>query len=119
MLCALLTFELLTPTRLHQTASQRVGSAPRSDLPQVKSIPDAALFNNVFDFEELTEFEARVRRHLGMQESETVDLRLSQNRRVRYRTGLRGWCFIQAGTRGDGETGEDVTPMLELFEIFH
>ena len=109
---ALLTFEAAHPDQVApDSPSQRVGSAPRSDLPQVKHRFPMLSLNNVFDLDELTEFEARVRRHLGMQESETVDFTLEPKIdglgiELVYEDGV----LIQAGTRGDGETGEDVTP---------
>ena len=109
---ALLTFEAAHPDKVApDSPSQRVGSAPRSDLPQVKHRFPMLSLNNVFDLEELTEFEARVRRHLGMQENETVDFTLEPKIdglgiELVYEDGV----LIQAGTRGDGETGEDVTP---------
>ena len=109
---ALLNFEAAHPDKVAaDSPSQRVGSAPRSDLPQVKHRFPMLSLNNVFDLDELTEFEARVRRHLGMQENETVDFTLEPKIdglgiELVYEEGV----LIQAGTRGDGETGEDVTP---------
>ena len=91
--------------------SQRVGSAPRSDLPEVRHRFPMLSLNNVFDRAELREFENRIRRHLGMSEEELVDFTLEPKIdglgiELVYEDGV----LVQAGTRGDGEVGEDVTP---------
>jgi len=95
----------------------------RPDSPSLKvGAPAAARFapvehgvpmlsiDNAFDDEALLEFEARVRRFLRVPEDEPVAFTaepkidgLSAN--LRYVRGR----LVQAATRGDGRTGEDVT----------
>lgn len=95
----------------------------RPDSPSLKvGAPAAARFapvehgvpmlsiDNAFDDEALVEFEARVRRFLRLPEDEPVAFTaepkidgLSAN--LRYARGR----LVQAATRGDGRTGEDVT----------
>lgn len=108
----LLDFEASNPNSIApDSPSLRVGAPPRSDLPQVQHRHPMLSLNNVFDWDELAEFEGRVRRHLGMQEDESVEFTLEPKIdglgiELVYVDGV----LVQAGTRGDGETGEDVTP---------
>jgi DNA ligase (NAD+) len=85
----------------------RVGSAPLPEFGQVThSVPMLSL-NNGFDDEEIVHFDRRVREGLDCATVEyAVDLKfdgLAIN--LRYENGL----LVQAATRGDGATGEDVT----------
>lgn len=95
--------ELITP----DSPSQRVGGQPLKQFSEVKhSIPMLSL-NNVFDAQELEDFNKRVVERLHVQDVEYVaepkldGLAIS----LRYEDGL----LIIAATRGDGQTGEDVT----------
>lgn len=108
----LLEFEKLNPEHIApDSPSQRVGAPPRSDLPQVQHQHPMLSLNNVFDLVELTEFENRVRRHLGMPDTEALDFTLEPKiDGLGIALLYEGGVLIQAGTRGDGETGEDVTP---------
>jgi len=85
----------------------RVGAAPLPDFRQVThSVPMLSL-NNAFADEDIDNFDRRVREGLGAQEAlycaelKFDGLAIS----LRYEDGV----FVQAGTRGDGATGEDVT----------
>jgi DNA ligase (NAD+) len=108
--------ELRTP----DSPTQRVGGAPSGQLAEVRHSSPMLSLNNVFSFDELRAFDARVRRLLGMDEEEAQrDLRYIAELKidglavaVRYRSGR----FMQGATRGDGSTGEDVTPNLRTIE---
>lgn len=88
--------------------TQRVGGKPLPQFEQVRhSLPMLSL-NNAFGDEEVTAFDRRVRD--GLQVTEEVEystelkfdgLAIS----VRYEDGI----LVQAATRGDGSTGENVT----------
>ncbi|HEY0062418.1 MAG TPA: NAD-dependent DNA ligase LigA [Telluria sp.] len=85
----------------------RVGAAPLPEFKQVThSVPMLSL-NNAFADEDIEHFDRRVREGLGAQEAlycaelKFDGLAIS----LRYENGV----FVQAGTRGDGATGEDVT----------
>ncbi|MES2317221.1 MAG: NAD-dependent DNA ligase LigA [Pseudomonadota bacterium] len=85
----------------------RVGAAPLPEFKQVThSIPMLSL-NNAFADEDIENFDRRVREGLGVVQADYASelkfdgLAIS----LRYENGV----FVQAGTRGDGATGEDVT----------
>lgn len=87
--------------------TQRVGAQPLAAFKQIKhSIPMLSL-DNAFSDEEITDFDRRVRDRLGEEsilytaEPKLDGLAVS----ILYRDGV----LTQASTRGDGETGEDIT----------
>jgi DNA ligase (NAD+) len=85
----------------------RVGAAPIPEFKQVThSVPMLSL-NNAFSDDDVDNFDRRVRESLGAVQVEYAcelkfdGLAIS----LRYENGV----FVQAATRGDGTTGEDVT----------
>ncbi|MCG2584072.1 NAD-dependent DNA ligase LigA [Massilia sp. TS11] len=85
----------------------RVGATPIAEFQQVThSVPMLSL-NNAFSDEDIDNFDRRVREGLDRLEVEyAAELKfdgLAIN--LRYEDGV----FVQAATRGDGTTGEDVT----------
>jgi DNA ligase (NAD+) len=90
--------------------TQRVGSAPLPEFAEVRHRTPMLSLGNAFDEEEVRAFDRRVRETLGVDEVEYAaepkfdGLAIS----LTYRGGL----FLQGATRGDGATGEDVTPNL-------
>ncbi|TCP40953.1 NAD-dependent DNA ligase LigA [Rhodovulum marinum] len=90
--------------------SDRVGAAPSEGFAKVRHERRMLSLGNAFEAEEITEFDARIRRYLGLgpeaellytAEPKIDGLSLS----LRYERGR----LVQAATRGDGETGENVT----------
>jgi DNA ligase (NAD+) len=90
-----------------ESPTQRVGAKPLDSFSVIKHAIPMLSLNNAFDEEEMTAFNRRVRETL---EQETIDyvgetkldgLAIS----LVYVEGV----LIQAATRGDGATGEDVT----------
>jgi DNA ligase, NAD-dependent len=108
--------ELLTP----DSPTQRVGGAPAGVLTEVRHSTPMLSLNNAFSFDELKAFDARARRLLGLSDEEAAQqLRYVCELKIdglaislRYERGR----FIQGATRGDGSTGEDVTPNLRTIE---
>lgn len=106
------TLEAAYPAlRTPDSPSQRVGSAPIGDLPPVTHDPPMMSLANAMDDGEFSAFYERMAKELGSFElvSEpkfdglSIDL-------VYERDDESGQCLlIQASTRGDGTTGEDVT----------
>jgi DNA ligase (NAD+) len=85
----------------------RVGAAPIPEFKQVThSIPMLSL-NNGFSDEDVENFDRRVRDGLGATEVDyAAELKFDGLAiSLRYEDGV----FVQAATRGDGTTGEDVT----------
>ena len=85
----------------------RVGAAPIPEFKQVTHTVPMLSLNNGFSDEDVENFDRRVREGLGAVRAEYASelkfdgLAIS----LRYEDGL----FVQAATRGDGATGEDVT----------
>src|SRR5688500_17066696 len=98
--------ELATP----DSPTQRVGSAPLPEFAEVRHRAPMLSLANAFDEEEVRAFDRRVREGLGVKAVEYAaepkfdGLAIS----LTYRDGR----FVQGATRGDGTTGEDVTPNL-------
>lgn len=98
--------------------TQRVGAAPIKAFGTVRHTLPMLSLDNAFDEEEVSSFDRRVRERLAVDEVEYVvepkldGLAIS----LRYEQGM----LVQAATRGDGVTGEDVThnvrtiPMVPL-----
>ncbi len=105
---------LVTPN----SPTQRVGGAPAGGrFPEVRHQRPMLSLSNAFSHDELRAFDTRVRRALGLPpapepapelgyvaELKIDGLAIS----LRYERGR----FVLGATRGDGTTGEDVTPNL-------
>lgn len=95
--------EIITP----DSPTQRVGGRASDDFQKVRFTKPMLSLTNVFNGEELREFDRRVKNGLGTEEVEYItELKidgLSMN--LVYREGR----LIQGLTRGDGRVGEDVT----------
>ncbi len=109
--------ELRTP----DSPTQRVGGAPSGALAEVRHSTPMLSLNNAFSFDELHAFDARARRLLGLadDDEDAAQLRYVCELKIdglaislRYGRGR----FAQGATRGDGRTGEDVTPNLRTIE---
>ena len=109
--------ELVTP----DSPTQRVGGKPLDTLPKVRHAVPMLSIRTETDTEAsgARAFDARVRKELGRDESEppveyAAELKfdgLAIN--LRYEQGL----LVQAATRGDGETGEDVTQNIRTVKL--
>ena len=90
--------------------TQRVGGAPLPEFAEVRHRTPMLSIGNAFSEEEVRAFDKRVRELLGAEiveyaaEPKFDGLAIS----LTYRDGL----LVQGATRGDGATGEDVTPNL-------
>ena len=106
--------------RTDDSPTQRVGGAPTGALSEVQHRTPMLSLGNAFSTDELRAFDTRVRRGLGLPASdETAELRYIAELKIdglaialRYERGR----FVQGATRGDGTTGEDVTPNLRTIE---
>ncbi len=96
----------------HDSPSQRVGAPPAAGFAAVRHAEPMLSLGNAFTDEEVLAFDRRVREQLG--KGETA-VRYSVEPKydglaisLRYESGR----FVQGATRGDGQTGEDVTANL-------
>jgi DNA ligase (NAD+) len=99
--------ELLTP----DSPTQRVGAAPVAAFGAVKHRLAMLSLDNAFSDEEVRDFDRRIRERLDRQ----APIRYSAEPKLdglaisaRYEDGV----YTQGATRGDGETGEDITQNL-------
>ncbi len=98
---------LITP----DSPTQRVGGKPREGFATVRHAEPMLSLANAFGEEELREFDHRVRNALGSNAYEyVVELKIDGLAvALTYQDGL----FVRGATRGDGETGEDITANLK------
>ncbi len=95
--------DLVTP----DSPTQRVGERPLEGFAQVRHAVPMLSIDNTYNEGEVREFDDRVRRGLGGEpyayvvEPKIDGVAVS----LRYENGL----LTQAATRGDGETGDDIT----------
>ena len=98
--------ELATP----DSPTQRVGAPPLAEFAEVRHRTPMLSLANAFSEDEVRAFDRRVREALALEEVEyAVEPKfdgLALN--LAYRDGV----FVQGATRGDGASGEDVTPNL-------
>ncbi len=93
--------ELITP----DSPTQRVSGTPLQEFPSVKHTTKLLSLDNVFDLEGLRNFDKKIREVFPNPAYET-ELKIDGlTVEVVYEEGV----MVQASTRGDGVTGEDVT----------
>jgi DNA ligase (NAD+) len=103
--------QLLVP----DSPTMRVGAAPISAFGTVKHRVAMLSLDNAFSEEEVRDFDRRIHERLGQSgairytaEPKLDGLAIS----ARYENG----AFVQGATRGDGETGEDITQNLRTIK---
>ena len=94
--------------------TRRVGGAPSGAFANVRHQVPMLSLGNVFGHDELREFDARVRRGLGLADGDPGVTYACELKIDGLAISLRyeGRTFVRGATRGDGTTGEDVTPNL-------
>src|SRR5713101_1423510 len=99
--------ELVTPDSL----TVRVGGAPRDGFSTVRHARAMLSLDNAFSYDALREWDRRVREGSGQQKIEYIaehkfdGLSIS----LQYKDGV----LVRGVTRGDGTTGEEVTPNVK------
>jgi len=100
--------ELLTP----DSPTQRVGGKPAEGFKKVRHSRAMLSLDNAYSAEELADWDRRVHELAGNLPVEyTAELKLDGlSIALRYEAGEKGEARLSSGvTRGDGQTGEDVT----------
>ncbi len=98
--------DLITP----DSPTQTVGAAPAAAFKKVRHAMPMLSLGNAFEPEDVTDFIARVRRFLGLSETEEIAVVAEPkidglSCSLRYEKGN----LVLAATRGDGQEGEDIT----------
>src|SRR5579859_1016770 len=99
--------ELITP----DSPTVRVGGAPREGFQTVRHARAMLSLDNAFSYDALRDFDRRVREGIGREKIEYIaehkfdGLSIS----LQYEDGV----LVRGVTRGDGQTGEDVTPNVK------
>lgn len=96
--------------------TQRVGAAPLKEFAEVKHTVPMLSLDNAFNDEDIIDFDQRIHDKLNSHtiieyccEPKLDGLAIS----LRYENGL----LVQAATRGDGATGEDVTENIKTISM--
>jgi DNA ligase (NAD+) len=95
--------------------TSRVGAAPIPEFKQVTHAVPMLSLNNGFTDEDVDNFDRRVRDGLdALQVEYAAELKFDGLAiSLRYEDGV----FVQAATRGDGSTGEDVTANIRTVKV--
>ena len=98
--------DLITP----DSPTQSVGSAPAAQFSKVTHAVPMLSLSNVFSDQDLDDFLERIRKFLNVPAEEEIEIAAEAkidglSCSLRYEHGQ----LVQAATRGDGQTGEDIT----------
>ncbi|MFY9583837.1 MAG: NAD-dependent DNA ligase LigA [Candidatus Acidiferrales bacterium] len=88
--------------------TQRVGGSPREGFVTVRHQRPMLSLDNAFSYEELGEFDRRVRELAGREQVEYIAEHKFDGLSISLQ--YEGGALVRGVTRGDGTTGEDVTP---------
>ncbi len=99
--------ELVTP----DSPTQRVGGSPREGFLAVRHKRPMLSLDNAYSYDEVREFDRRVRELVGRERVEYVTEHKFDGLSIslQYEEGV----LARGVTRGDGATGEDVTPNVK------
>ena len=95
--------------------TQRVGAAPLAQFGEVQHRVPMLSLGNAFETQEVRDFDRRVKERLETEEVVYVGETKLDGLAIalRYEKGV----LVQAATRGDGSTGEDVTQNVRTIRL--
>src|SRR6202171_2004098 len=99
--------ELVTP----DSPTVRVGGAPRDGVSTVRHARPMLSLDNAFSFDALREWDRRVREGSGQEKIEYIAEHKFDGLSISLQ--YEGGVLVRGATRGDGTTGEDVTPNVK------
>ncbi len=108
---ALIDLEKIYPDlATDQSPTKKVGAIPSRGFKKIKHVVPMLSLGNVFSAEELEDFLDKVRRFIGVEKAESIEITAEPkidglSCSIRYENGV----LISAATRGDGYEGEDIT----------
>jgi DNA ligase (NAD+) len=102
---------LVTP----DSPTQRVGGQPREGFVKVRHRRPLLSLDNAYSFEELGEFDRRVREGTGRKQLDYVCEHKFDGFSISVL--FEGGGYARAVTRGDGREGEDVTPNVKTIRV--
>ena len=92
--------------RTKDSPTQRIGSGLSTPFRKVRHLVPMRSLGNAFNLAEVEQFRDRVRRALGSDTDLVAELKMDGLAvSLTYRDGV----LVQGATRGDGETGEEIT----------
>ena len=102
----------------NDTPTSRVGGAPIPEFSQVTHAMPMLSLNNGFSIDDIDNFDRRVREGLDLPPGAEVEYAAELKfdglaMSLRYENGV----FVQAATRGDGYTGEDVSANIRTVKV--
>ncbi|NSW54393.1 MAG: NAD-dependent DNA ligase LigA [Armatimonadetes bacterium] len=101
--------DLVTP----DSPTQRIGAAPRTDLPTYRHAVPMMSLQSIFEEHELRAFDTSVRQTVG---EDVVYLAEPKFDGLAVELVYEEGILVAAATRGDGITGEDVTPNIRTIK---
>src|SRR6267378_2123653 len=99
--------ELVTP----DSPTVRVGGAPRDGFQKVQHARPMLSLDNAFSYDALRDWDRRVREGSGQEKIEYIAEHKFDGLSISLQ--YEGGVLVRGATRGDGTTGEDVTPNVK------